>query len=85
MISNTISIQSPIQSPLVALTYVGGICGIAVNEIEGFMAENLTIAEIESAMDSSLCSLLSGSLAKVCDEVVGQLPTVVRYTILTKT
>jgi len=48
-----------------------------VNEIEGFVAENISESEIEQNMEDDLCSLLGGLLATVCDDIVSQIPRVI--------
>jgi len=56
------------------LSVTCGVCGILVNEIEGFVAENRTVQEIEDYLTSNLCNKLSGGLTYVCDLLVDQLP-----------
>jgi hypothetical protein len=59
------------------MTVECGLCSIAINEIEGMMAENLTQTEMEQKLQADVCSLLSGSMAQICDGLVDQIPTVV--------
>jgi len=54
-----------------------GICNIAVNEIQGMLAENLTEAYIEQKIQQGVCGFLGGDLDKICDEIIDQLPTVI--------
>jgi len=54
------------------------LCGIAVNEVEGLMAENITESEIESFLDSNICTLLSGEMQTLCDDLVAQLPNIIK-------
>jgi hypothetical protein len=54
-----------------------GLCGIAINEVEGFMAENITETEIQKIIAQDLCSNLSGYLATVCMGFVGLIPTII--------
>eukprot|EP01114_Cavostelium_apophysatum_P004329 TRINITY_DN1453_c0_g1_i1.p1 TRINITY_DN1453_c0_g1~~TRINITY_DN1453_c0_g1_i1.p1 ORF type:complete len:495 (-),score=141.68 TRINITY_DN1453_c0_g1_i1:82-1533(-) len=53
-----------------------GICGIAVNEIEGFTVENITEAEIEDALDNDICTYLSGEFGQLCKDLVGLTPKI---------
>jgi hypothetical protein len=57
---------------------VGALCGVAVNEVEGFMAENASVSMIEQMLDNSVCALASGLAQEVCDGLVAKLPYVVR-------
>jgi hypothetical protein len=52
------------------------LCGIVVNEIEGFFIENITVAEIEKMIDSDICAVFGGTLAALCDDVVSRIPDV---------
>jgi len=54
-----------------------GMCGIAVNEIEGFVAENITEQEIIDAIQTDVCSVLSGPLQTACNELVAQIPAII--------
>eukprot|EP01119_Soliformovum_irregulare_P014091 TRINITY_DN3818_c0_g1_i2.p1 TRINITY_DN3818_c0_g1~~TRINITY_DN3818_c0_g1_i2.p1 ORF type:complete len:288 (-),score=60.68 TRINITY_DN3818_c0_g1_i2:686-1549(-) len=54
------------------------LCGIVVNEIEGFLAENLTEQAIINMIDSRICSYFSGAMAIRCDELVSYIPTLIR-------
>jgi len=53
------------------------ICGIVVNEVEGFMAENLTLEEMESILQNEICWWLSGDLETLCDQLMDALPLLV--------
>jgi hypothetical protein len=59
------------------MTVECGVCGIVVNEIQGFVAENLTLEEIESVLDKQVCSLFGGALTTICDELVSKIPQLV--------
>lgn len=56
------------------LTVECALCGIAINELEGFLIENLTLAEIESKLKQDVCTLFSGSIQQACDGLVDKLP-----------
>jgi hypothetical protein len=56
----------------------GALCGIALNEVEGFLIENISLTEMEQVLDKDVCSLLTGTLATVCDDLVSRLPYAVR-------
>jgi len=57
------------------LTVECALCGIAVNEVEGFLAENLTVEAIEFEM-TKFCSFM-GLIQDMCDSLVQQLPAVI--------
>jgi len=54
-----------------------GLCGIAVNEIEGFVAENISEAEIMETIQMDVCSYLSGPIQSACDELVTDIPEII--------
>ena len=58
-------------------TISGALCGIAVNEIEAFLAENVTEEEIEKFLISNVCSFVSGEIQVMCDQLVQALPALV--------
>lgn len=60
------------------MTVECGLCGIAVNEIEALLAENLTQQAIEQELEKRVCSILGGTLAKTCDELVENLPVLIQ-------
>jgi len=51
------------------------LCGIVVNEIAGFIIENLTVAEMETILKNDICANL-GFAAPVCDLLVDSLPLI---------
>jgi len=54
------------------------LCGIAVNEIEGFMIENITESEIINTIANDVCGLFpSGELRTACDNLVAQIPSII--------
>jgi len=59
------------------MSVVCGLCGIAVNEVEGFVAENKTVQEIEDYLKKSFCSQLPVGLMYVCDTLVSVLPLLI--------
>jgi len=52
------------------------LCGIAVNEIGGFLIENRTIDEIEDLLRKDFCDHL-GSIKGLCDALVEALPLII--------
>jgi len=54
------------------LTVECALCGIAINEVEGFMAENLTVDAIEAEL-IQFCSY-TGPLQGMCHDLVSKLP-----------
>jgi len=54
-----------------------GLCGIAVNEIEAMLAENLTDSYIEQKIEDDICSWLGSGLSQICDTFVEQIPQVI--------
>jgi hypothetical protein len=54
-----------------------GICSIALNEVEGFVAENLTVTEMQQLLQKDICSKLSGEGLLVCEMVVPLIPTII--------
>jgi len=54
-----------------------GLCGIAINEVEGFLAENISLADMESYLQNDLCSIVSGSLQAICNAMAAEIPTIV--------
>jgi len=59
------------------LTVECALCGIAVNEIKGFMIENITQQEIEKYLQNDVCSLFSGDMLIACNSMVAQIPTII--------
>jgi len=53
------------------------LCGIVVNELEGFLAENISEQEIIQTIDSRICTYLSGDLSARCDELVSYIPELI--------
>lgn len=51
-----------------------GLCAIVINELEGFIAENLTLSEMEQALKTDVCSRFQGSAAGTCGFLVSLLP-----------
>jgi hypothetical protein len=67
-----------LRNLLLDLTFFeGGVCGIVVNEIEAFSTENITETEIANILKQDICSLLSGSLATICDDIIQNIPDIV--------
>lgn len=61
----------------VLIPAIGGLCTIAVNEIEGFVSENMTEIDIENKLKNGLCKTLGGAYVFICDEVAQYLPKIV--------
>jgi len=53
-----------------------GVCGIVINEIEGFIVENLTESEIITQLDQDVCSFMTGDLEAICDQLVADVPNI---------
>jgi len=53
------------------------LCGIVVNEVQGFVAENISLEFIENEIDANFCNLMSGELSQICDSLVADLPSLV--------
>lgn len=54
------------------------LCYVAINEVEGFLAENITEAEIEDLLRNQVCTELSPELQVVCDGVADNLDKIVQ-------
>jgi len=52
------------------------LCGIAVNEVEGFMMENVTEKEVEQFLVQKVCSWM-GPISGFCDDLVQDIPKVI--------
>jgi len=61
------------------MSFTCALCGIAVNEIQGWVAENISISEMENLLETTVCNNLSGFLKIACDDLVDQLPTVISF------
>jgi len=69
-------VKAPVTVGDISLTCA--LCGIALNEVEGFLSENMTIAELETFLDNDLCEPLGGGPASgVCKFLVSQLGVIV--------
>jgi len=55
------------------MTFECALCGIALNEVEGFMSENRTVAEIEALLEQRFCDKLGPTGKFLCDLLVGEL------------
>eukprot|EP00003_Mantamonas_plastica_P027827 TRINITY_DN608_c0_g1_i1.p1 TRINITY_DN608_c0_g1~~TRINITY_DN608_c0_g1_i1.p1 ORF type:complete len:536 (-),score=146.48 TRINITY_DN608_c0_g1_i1:110-1618(-) len=53
------------------------LCSVAINEVEGFIAENHTLSEIETLLKDNLCKHLSGELSALCLDLANALPSIV--------
>jgi len=65
------------QNHIRDLTIECALCGIAINEVEGFMIENLTLTAIENALKLDVCTML-GSLNQMCDDLINKLPYIIK-------
>lgn len=54
-----------------------GLCAIAVNEVEGFLAENLTISDMEVYLVNNVCKELGGAGKTVCESLVSFIPYII--------
>jgi acid ceramidase len=53
------------------------LCGIAVNEVEGFVAENLTEQEIITTIQTNICDSMSGPAQVACNSLVADIPEII--------
>jgi len=53
------------------------LCGVAINEVQGFIAENMTLTEMEQFLQSDICNYFPGLLGQTCDKIVDSLPFIV--------
>jgi len=60
------------------VSFLCALCGIAMNEVEGFLSSNLTVTEIQAEITQNVCSHLSGMGVVVCNFLVGELPTLIQ-------
>ncbi len=56
------------------VSFFCALCGVAMNEVEGFLSSNLTETEIQQALNITFCSRLVGTELLVCEFVVKQVP-----------
>jgi len=59
------------------LSFECALCGIAINEIEGFLIENATESEIVNYLTNNVCSFLSGALQTACNLLTTYVPFIV--------
>jgi hypothetical protein len=59
------------------ITVECGLCGIVVNEVEGFVAENISEEEIMNTIESDVCNYLSQPMQTACDELVSDIPEII--------
>jgi len=69
--------SSPRQPAATPPTIVCMLCGVAADEIEGFIAENLTETEMVAELQE-LCAKLTGDAQTACDLIVTLLPAAVK-------
>jgi len=67
------------------LTVDCALCGIAINEVEGMLVENMTLEAIEQFLKQDVCSWM-GQFGTFCDDLIAKLPYVLerlenRYTV----
>ncbi len=55
---------------------IGALCGIVVNEVEGFVAENMTEQEIIDTIEQDICSQ-APSFEAFCDSLISKIPQIV--------
>jgi len=53
------------------------LCGIVVNEVEGFLEENITDVEIQQRIEKTICSHLGDAKAE-CDLLVKEIPLIIK-------
>jgi len=54
------------------------LCGMAVNEVEGFVAENISEDVIEEKIKEDICNIINGELQQMCDDLVQQIPFIIQ-------
>jgi len=59
------------------LSFECALCGIAINEIEGFIIENATTTEIVNYITNNVCTFLSGPLQIACNQLALKIPYIV--------
>jgi len=69
--------QKVSQNGVGDMSFTCAFCGIAINELEGYIAENLTISEMQDIIEKDICSNLGGFLRTACDLFVTQIPLIV--------
>jgi len=69
------TIQNKMQ--LGDLSFECAVCGIAINEIEGFIIENATAQEIIYYLENNVCSFLSGPLQAACNSIAEYIPQII--------
>jgi len=65
------------EKQLTDLTFECALCGIAINEVEGFLIENISLTVMEQTLQKDVCNLVSGLLRDTCDDLVDRLPYVI--------
>lgn len=53
------------------------LCGIVINELEGFLEENITDTEIQEKLRKSVCDNLGGG-REDCDALVDEVPEIIK-------
>eukprot|EP01126_Amoeba_proteus_P048753 TRINITY_DN5658_c0_g1_i4.p1 TRINITY_DN5658_c0_g1~~TRINITY_DN5658_c0_g1_i4.p1 ORF type:complete len:465 (-),score=73.54 TRINITY_DN5658_c0_g1_i4:64-1458(-) len=59
------------------ITFTCALCGIAINEIEGFIIEDKSVGEIETYLKNDLCAKLGEPWQGLCDVLVDQVPYII--------
>jgi len=59
------------------ISFTCALCGIAMNEVEGFLSSNLTIEEIQDQIRTTVCAYLDGVELAMCNFLVDALPAVI--------
>ncbi len=62
------------HNPIIII--IGALCGIVVNEVEGFVAENMTEQEIIDTIEQDICSQ-APSFEAFCDSLMSKIPQIV--------
>jgi len=53
------------------------LCGIVVNEVQGFAAENISEADMEKFLKNSTCPIIPDPIRVFCDEMVTFIPEII--------
>jgi len=59
------------------MSFECALCGIAMNEVEGFLSANLTVAEIEQLLESEFCDNLGPTGKLLCNLLVSNIGTII--------
>lgn len=71
------STEMAAEAPL-DISFTCALCGIAMNEVEGLLSENITVQEIEAILEQDVCEPLGKSIYHVfCDFLVSEVGNII--------